>query len=216
VHSVSHGGLGIPSVEGPWYLALEMRRVCVFCGSAQGARPEYANAARQFADVLAKQGLGLVYGGGHVGLMGIVADAALAAGCEVIGVIPKSLQDREIGHRHLTEMHVVDSMHERKAKMAALSDAFVALPGGLGTLEETFEVWTWGQLGFHAKPVGLLDVIGFWQPLIEMVDRMVDEGFIVAEYRRMLCVDDDATRLLERMSQWRPPAVAKWIRAGET
>jgi uncharacterized protein (TIGR00730 family) len=193
-----------------------MRRICVFCGSAAGVRPEYALAARQLAEVLASRGLGLVYGGGHVGLMGILADAALAAGSEVIGVIPKALHEREVGHNNLTALHVVDSMHERKQMMATLADAFVVLPGGLGTLEETFEVWTWGQLGLHAKPVGLLDVVGFWEPLITMVDRMVDEGFIVGEYRRMLCVDDDATRLLDRMSSWRPPAVAKWIRAGET
>ncbi|HLT39843.1 MAG TPA: TIGR00730 family Rossman fold protein [Enhygromyxa sp.] len=193
-----------------------MRRVCVFCGSATGARPQYALAAERFAEALASRGLGLVYGGGHVGLMGVLADAALAAGCEVIGVIPQALHEREIGHPGLTELHVVDSMHERKAKMAALSDAFVVLPGGLGTLEEMFEVWTWGQLGFHQKPVGLLDVEQFWQPLITMLDRMVDEGFIVAEYRRMLGVDDDPIRLLERMSEWQPPEVAKWIRAGQT
>lgn len=193
-----------------------MRRVCVFCGSATGTRPEYAIAAKQFAEALAARGCGLVYGGGHVGLMGVLADAALAAGCEVIGVIPAALHEREIGHGGLTELHVVDSMHERKAKMASLADAFVVLPGGLGTLEETFEVWTWGQLGFHQKPVGLLDVVQFWQPLIVMLDRMVDEGFIVAEYRRMLCVDDDPERLLEQLSGWRPPKLAKWLRAGET
>lgn len=193
-----------------------MRRVCVFCGSAEGARPEYALAARQLAEVLASRQLGLVYGGGHVGLMGVVADAALAAGCEVIGVIPEALHKREIGHEGLTALHVVGSMHERKAMMSSLADAFIALPGGLGTLEETFEVWTWGQLGWHEKPIGLLDVIGFWQPLIAMVDRMVEQGFIQTEYRSMLCVEDEPTRLLDRMSHWRPPAVPKWLRAGET
>lgn len=193
-----------------------MRRVCVFCGSAKGSRPEYAVAARQLAEALASRGCGLVYGGGHVGLMGVLADASLALGSEVVGVIPKALHEREIGHPGLTELHVVASMHERKAKMAALADAFIALPGGLGTLEEMFEVWTWGQLGFHQKPIGLLDVVGFWQPLIGMVDRMVDEGFIGGEYRKMLLVDDEPGRLLERMSEWRPPKVAKWIRAGET
>ena len=147
--------------------------------------------------------------------MGIVADAALAAGVEVVGVIPESLHEREIGHDGLSELHVVDSMHTRKAKMAELADAFVALPGGLGTLEETFEVWTWGQLGFHAKPIDLLDVNGFWRPLIEMVDRMVAEGFIVPKYREMLIVDDDPERLLARMQTWEPPAVAKWIDASE-
>ncbi|MFO7565986.1 MAG: TIGR00730 family Rossman fold protein [Enhygromyxa sp.] len=193
-----------------------MRRVCVFCGSAKGTRPEYARVTRELAELLASRGCGLVYGGGHVGLMGVLADASLALGSEVIGVIPAALHEREIGHAGLSELHVVDSMHERKAKMAALSDGFLALPGGLGTLEEMFEVWTWGQLGFHQKPVGLLDVAGFWQPLIAMVDRMVDEGFIGAEYREMLLVDDQPLALLERMSQWRPPKVAKWIRAGQT
>jgi uncharacterized protein (TIGR00730 family) len=193
-----------------------MRRVCVFCGSARGVRPEYALATRQFAEVLASRGCGLVYGGGHVGLMGELADASLALGVEVLGVIPEALHEREIGHAGLTELHVVASMHERKAKMAELADGFLSLPGGLGTLEEMFEVWTWGQLGFHQKPIGLLDVSGFWQPLITMVDRLVDEGFIGGEYRKMLLVDDEPGRLLERMSEWRPPKVAKWIRAGET
>jgi uncharacterized protein (TIGR00730 family) len=177
-----------------------MRRVCVFCGSAVGVRPEYALAAQQFAGALASRGLGLVYGGGHVGLMGIVADAALAAGCEVIGVIPAALQEREIGHPRLTTMHVVGTMHERKAKMAALADAFVALPGGLGTLDETFEIWTWALLGIHQKPFALLNVVGYWQPLLAMVDRMVAEGFVRAEHRQMLCVSDDPSELLERMS----------------
>lgn len=192
-----------------------MRRVCVFCGSAEGTRPEYAQAARQLAAVLASRGLGLVYGGGSVGLMGIVADAALAAGCEVIGVIPKALHEREVSHLGLTELHVVETMHERKAKMAELADAFIALPGGLGTLEETFEVWTWGMLGLHAKPIGLMDVVDFWQPLIAMVDRMVDEGFIVPKFRGMLCVGDEPEGLLDTMSTWRPPDVAKWIRVDQ-
>jgi uncharacterized protein (TIGR00730 family) len=193
-----------------------MRRVCVFCGSAKGKRPEYALAAQQLAEALAARGLGLVYGGGHVGLMGVVADAALAAGCEVIGVIPEALRRRELGHEGLTELHVERSMHERKAKMAELADGFIAMPGGLGTLDETFEIWTWAQLGFHAKPVALLDVLGYWTPLIGMVDRMVQEGFVGAEYRNMLLVDDEPTRLLERMHEWRPPEVAKWIRSGES
>jgi uncharacterized protein (TIGR00730 family) len=179
-------------------------RVCVFCGSATGVRPEYALAAQAFASALASRGLGLVYGGGHVGLMGILADAALAGGCEVIGVIPEALEQREVGHQRLTTMHVVGTMHERKAKMASLADAFVALPGGLGTLDETFEIWTWAVLGLHEKPIGLLDVVGYWQPLIAMVDRMVDEGFVRAEHRRMLCVGDDPAELLERMSQLAP------------
>jgi uncharacterized protein (TIGR00730 family) len=192
-----------------------MRRICVFCGSAVGTRPEYAQAAGEFARELGARGLALVYGGGHVGLMGVLADAALAAGCEVIGVIPEALHEREIGHSQLSELHVVASMHERKAKMAELADGFVALPGGLGTLEETFEVWTWGQLGFHHKPVGLLDVAGFWTPLISMVDRMVEQGFIGEPYRRMLCVGEQPTELLDHMAAWQPPAIAKWLRADE-
>jgi uncharacterized protein (TIGR00730 family) len=192
-----------------------MRRICVFCGSAAGARPDYAQATVAFAGALAARGLGLVYGGGHVGLMGILADAALAAGAEVLGVIPAALHEREIGHEGLTQLHVVDNMHSRKAKMTELADAFVALPGGLGTLEETFEVWTWGQLGLHAKPIALLDVGGFWQPLITMVDRMVAEGFIVPKYREMLIVDDEPERLLARIHEWQPPTVAKWIRESD-
>lgn len=176
----------------------------------------YGDAARGFAEALADAGLGLVYGGGQVGLMGTLADAALARGCEVIGVIPESLNQREIGHAGLTTLHEVSSMHERKAKMAALADAFVALPGGLGTLEETFEVWTWAQLGFHRKPVGLLDVAGYWQPLITMIERMVDEGFVHSEHRRMLCIDDDAGALLQRMQAWQPPTVPRWLRDDET
>jgi hypothetical protein len=193
-----------------------MRRVCVFCGSSRGVRPEYAEAAERFAHALARAGLGLVYGGGNVGLMGVLADAALAAGCEVLGVIPEALQQRELGHAGLHELHVVGSMHERKAKMAALADAFVALPGGLGTLEELFEVWTWGQLGFHQKPVALLEVGDYWQPLVTMIDRMVLEGFVPVKHRRMLVVEDDPARLLVRLGTWTAPDVHKWIGEDET
>jgi uncharacterized protein (TIGR00730 family) len=193
-----------------------VRRVCVFCGSSEGTRPEYTLAARQLAEALARAGLGLVYGGGQVGLMGVLADAALAAGCEVIGVLPEALHLREIGHAGLDELHVVTSMHERKAKMAELADGFISLPGGLGTLEETFEVWTWAQLGFHRKPVGFLDVVDYWRPLIVMVDRMVHEGFVSAKHRRVVCVDRDPDALLEQLRQWQPPEVPKWLRVDET
>ena len=192
-----------------------MRRVCVFCGSSHGASPVYTEAARDLGRRIAGRGLGLVYGGGQVGLMGEVADAALAAGGEVIGVIPYALEAREVGHRGLTEMHVVDSMHERKALMADLSDGFLALPGGIGTLEELFEVWTWGQLGLHAKPCALLDVAGYYSPLLAFLDHTVDEGFLREAHRAVLLVDADPEALLDRMAGFTPPAVEKWIDRGE-
>ena len=188
-----------------------VKRVCVFCGSSMGVRPEYAMAAQQLAQALSVAGVGLVYGGGHVGLMGVLADAALETGCEVIGVIPRALHLREIGHDGLHALHVVESMHERKAKMAELADGFIALPGGLGTLEEFFEVWTWAQLGFHQKPVALLDALDFWRPLTVMVERMVKEGFVSSKHRRMLLVERDPIALLDQMRSWDPPEVAKWL-----
>ena len=183
-----------------------MRWLGVFCGSRDGARPEYRDAAHALGRTLAARGVGVVYGGASVGLMGAVADAALAAGGEVIGVIPRSLVAREIAHAGLTGLHVVDTMHERKARMAAVADAFVALPGGVGTLEELFEVWTWGQLGLHAKPCGLLDVAGYYAPLLAFVDRGVAEGFIRPAQRQTLIVDDDASRLLDRLAAVTAPA----------
>ena len=193
-----------------------MRRVCVFCGSSSGDRADYAAAATSLGAAIAERGLGLVYGGGNVGLMGLLADAALAGGAEVIGVIPEALRARELGHTEITELHVVDGMHARKAKMAELADAFVALPGGLGTLEETFEVWTWAQLGFHAKPVCLFDVAGYWRPLIELVDNLVREGFVRQRDHEMLIVANDVDALFGRIAAYRPPRVPKWIGAGET
>jgi uncharacterized protein (TIGR00730 family) len=172
--------------------------------------------ARDFAALLAKSNIALVYGGGHVGLMGIVADAVLAGGGKAIGVIPRMLWDREVGHRNLTELHVVETMHERKAMMASLSDAFVALPGGLGTLEEIFEVWTWAQLGIHRKPLGFLDANGFYAPLLTFLDRAVDAEFIPAQYRSMAIVDVDPASLLRRLSEYDPPVVEKWIAPNET
>jgi uncharacterized protein (TIGR00730 family) len=192
-----------------------MHRICVFAGSSVGQQPSYAAAAELLGRTLAQQRIGVVYGGGGVGLMGKLADAALAAGGEVIGVIPKALHQREVGHAGLTELHVVESMHERKAMMAAYADAFVVLPGGLGTLEETFEVWTWGQLGFHRKPIGLLDVDGFWQPMIAMVERMVDEGFVNAQHRQIVCIDSQVSGLLERLRAWQPLDQPPVLRAKE-
>ncbi len=188
-----------------------LRRVCVYCGSNAGVRPAYAEAARRLGDLLGARSIGLVYGGGNVGLMGLVADAALAAGAEVIGVIPQALVDRELAHQGVTELRIVGTMHERKALMAELADAFVALPGGLGTLDELFEVWTWAQLGLHAKPIGLLEIEGFFVPLVAHLDRATAEGFVRAEQRAMLVVEDDAERLLERFAAYHAPRVGKWL-----
>ena len=160
---------------------------------------------------LAERGLTLVYGGGAVGLMGTVADAALAAGGEVIGIIPQSLQEAEIGHKGLTRLEVVDGMHARKARMAELADAFIALPGGLGTLEELFEVWTWGQLGYHAKPLGLLEVNGFYDPLLTFLDHLVDERFVRAEHRGMLQRGASPEALLDSLAAWTPSVAPKWV-----
>jgi uncharacterized protein (TIGR00730 family) len=188
-----------------------MQRVCVFCGSSAGARPAYTAAARALGATLAAQGLGLVYGGANVGLMKAVADAALAAGGEVIGVIPESLMARELGHPGLSALHVVSSMHTRKALMADQADAFVALPGGFGTFEEFFEVVTWTQLGLHAKPCGLLNVAGFYDPLLAFLDHASAERFIKAETRGIVVADDDPAALLDRLRTMTVPQVPKWI-----
>lgn len=183
-----------------------MKRVCVFCGARAGASAAYAETARAFGALVAQRGLGLVTGGGALGLMGIVTDAALAAGGEVIGVIPGSLVEREVAHARLTERVVVRDMFERKGRMMALADAFVALPGGMGTLDEITEVLTWTQLGLFAKPCGLVNVGGYWDPLLAMLDRAVAQGFLSPEHRALTQVDDDAGRLLERFAAWRAPA----------
>jgi uncharacterized protein (TIGR00730 family) len=194
-----------------------MTRLCVFCGSSEGARPEYAAAARALASELARRKVGLVYGGGSVGLMGVLADTALAAGGEVIGVIPGPLASRELAHPGLTEMRVVGSMHERKATMAALADGFVALPGGLGTLEETLEVLTWAQLGIHRKPVGVLNVEGYWDGLLRMLTHAVREGFVRREYLALLLFADGAAELLDRLGGWQPPAFPRaWLDPSQT
>jgi uncharacterized protein (TIGR00730 family) len=190
-----------------------IRSVCVFCGSNSGTDPRFALAANEFGALLAKEGITLVFGGGHVGLMGVVADSVLANGGKAIGVIPRALWDREVGHRNLTELHVVETMHERKAMMASLADAFVALPGGLGTLEEIFEVWTWAQLGIHGKPVGFLDAAGFYAPLMAYLDRGVEAGFVRPQHRAMAIVDRDSAALLRRLAAYEPPRVAKWVTA---
>jgi uncharacterized protein (TIGR00730 family) len=189
-----------------------MRSVCVFCGSSAGSRAEYAEAARRFGAALAERGLELVFGGGHVGLMGVLADAALQAGGRVVGVIPQALVERELAHGGLSELRMVDTMHQRKALMADLSDAFVALPGGYGTLDETFEILTWAQLGLHTKPVGLLNVAGYFDSLLAWIDRAVAERFLPAEHRNFLLVERQPEALLERLSEARPaPATPKWI-----
>jgi uncharacterized protein (TIGR00730 family) len=193
-----------------------MKAVCVFCGSSPGARPGYRAAAERLAAAIAARGLDLVYGGASVGLMGVLADAALARGARVIGVLPRALASKELAHPGLTELHVVDSMHERKAQMAARADAFVALPGGIGTLEEWFEVLTWSQLGFHAKPCALLDADGYFAPLLAFLDRAVAERFVKPAHRAMMLVDDDPNRLLDAIAAWRAPAVEKWIDRSET
>ena len=174
--------------------------VCVYCGSRLGAQPAYAQAAQALGAAIAARGWRLVYGGGNVGLMGVVADAVLAGGGSVCGVIPESLMRREVGHRGLQELHVVDTMHARKQRMAEESDAFVALPGGIGTFEELFEVWTWQHLGYHDKPVGLLEVAGYWQPLLTFVQRAQAEGFVSAGQAAMLMVDDRIEALLNRLA----------------
>lgn len=193
-----------------------MKSLCVFCGSSAGDDPGYREAARSLGGELARRGIRLVYGGGHVGLMGVLADAVLAGGGHVLGVIPKALMDREVGHGSLTELRVVGSMHERKAMMAAESDGFLALPGGIGTLEELFEVWTWGQLGIHAKPCGILNILGFYDGLITFIRHAVSQGFLRPQHLEMLLLDADAASLLARMVAYRPPAVPKWLERGET
>ncbi|MEO0420814.1 MAG: TIGR00730 family Rossman fold protein [Pseudomonadota bacterium] len=189
-------------------------RICVFCGSSDGRHERYREAGRALGSMLAKAGIGVVYGGATIGVMGAVADGALAEGGEVIGVIPEAMMTVEIAH-HRTDLRVVGTMHERKALMAELSDAFIALPGGIGTMEEVFEVWTWAQLGYHGKPVSLLDIDGYWDALHRFVDHMVHEGFLRAAHREMLIIEDDASTLLERLKQYQPPKVDKLLRSEE-
>lgn len=192
-----------------------MKSICVFCGSNPGSDPVYAAGARAMGAEVARRGLVLVYGGGAVGLMGIVANAALEAGGEVHGVIPYALRQKEVGHHGLTRLEVVDTMHTRKARMAELSDGFVAMPGGIGTFEELFEIWTWGQLGIHAKPLGLLNIAGFYDPLAQFLDATVGAGFLKDQHRAMAMTDTDPAALLDRMDAYVPAAVYKWVEKEE-
>ena len=192
------------------------KAVCVYCGSSPGERPDYVEGARALGRTIARRGATLVYGGAKVGCMGAVADAALAVGGRVVGVIPEALMAKELAHTGLTDLHVVPSMHARKTLMAELSDGFVALPGGVGTLEEIFEMWTWAQLGHHGKPCALLDVAGYWRKLVAFLDHQVEEGFVRGAHRDMLIVDHEPERLLARMDRYQAPVVQKWIEAGET
>lgn len=193
-----------------------MKSICVFCGSSQGALEAYGEAARTTGRVIAESGCRVVYGGARVGLMGMVADAALAAGGEVVGVLPRSLQEKEIGHEGLTELRLVDSMHERKAMMAELSDGFIALPGGVGTLEEIFEVWTWGQLGYHRKPCGFLNVEGYYDHLTAFLNHQTQEGFTKKVMRDMVAITETPEAMLDFFRTYEPPTAPKWITKDET
>jgi hypothetical protein len=191
-------------------MTLPLRSICVFCGSSVGVRPEYAAAAAAFGRLLGERRIRIVYGAGNVGLMGVLAEAAVAAGGEVIGVIPQMLVDRELAHRGITDLRIVGSMHERKALMAELSDAFVALPGGLGTYEELCEVLTWAQLGIHHKPTGCLNVLGYFDPLAGLLDHAVSEGFLRPEQRRLFISTSNAEELLALLAQHQPPQPERW------
>ena len=188
-----------------------MKRICLFCGSSPGVLPEYAAVAAELGRALAERGVGLVYGGGRVGLMGAAADAALAAGGAVIGVIPEAIRELEVQHDGCTELHVVPSMHERKQLMHELSDGFITLPGGHGTFDELFETITWLQLGYHRKPVGLLDVAGYYRPLVAMLDHALDQGFLTPFVRELLLVEEELPALLARMEGWEAPDLRRWL-----
>lgn len=188
-----------------------MKSVAVFCGSNSGFREEYAKAAKKLAASLAERKIRLIYGGGNVGLMGVIADAVMRAGGEVIGVIPDSLDQKEVGHRGITSLRVVNSMHERKALMADLAEGFIAMPGGIGTFEEFFEILTWAQLGFHQKPCGLLNIADYYESLLKLCDHAVSEGFLSSTHRQLILEDSDSSHLLERMNNFKPQAAEKWL-----
>jgi uncharacterized protein (TIGR00730 family) len=194
----------------------ELKRVCVFSGSSPGARPGYREMARELGQALARGGLGIVYGGARVGLMGVLADAALESGGEVIGVMPRALADKELAHAGLTELRVVSSMHERKQQMSDLADGFVALPGGMGTVEELTEVLTWAQLGIHRKPCGVMNVEGYYDRLIHFLDHAVAERFVTPAHRSMLVVATTPGELLQAFRSYQAPAVAKWMDRAQT
>ncbi|WP_213778979.1 TIGR00730 family Rossman fold protein [Caballeronia sp. dw_276] len=187
-----------------------MKAVCVYCGSSYGARPVYAEAAKAFGRALVQADLALIYGGGSVGLMGTIADEVLAHGGRAIGVIPELLMNKEVGHKGLTELHVVPDMHQRKKKMADLSDAFVSMPGGVGTFEELFEVYTWAQLRYHEKPVALLNIDNYYDPLLAMLKHTVEEGFMRAPFLDMLQVESDPVKLIGALKAYTPPAIDRW------
>lgn len=193
-----------------------MKSLCIYCGSSLGHQPAYAAAARELGQLLAAQQIELIYGGGRVGLMGTLADAVLDAGGRVQGVIPQSLADREVAHLGLTQLHVVDSMHQRKALMAELADGFLALPGGLGTFEELFEIWTWAQLGMHAKPIGLLNVAGYFDLLLQFLDHAVEQQLLQPVHRQVLSVSTDPAEMLTLLRQALPASAPKWIDASQT
>lgn len=193
-----------------------MESICVFAGSSSGTRPAYAGAAEDLGRAIAERGWRVVYGGGRVGLMGVLADAALAAGGEVIGVIPEALLRKEVGHQGLTDLRVVQTMHQRKALMSELSDGVVALPGGLGTLEELFEILTWAQLGIHARPCGMLNADGYYDDLLTFLDQTVSEGFVRGEHRDMILAAGEAAGLLDLMTDYTPRYTAKWMDRDET
>ncbi len=193
----------------------ELKRICVFCGSHFGADPAYRAAAVELGRRMAERGLGLVYGGGNVGLMGVVADTVMAAGGEVVGVIPRSLRDREVAHHGITDLQVTDSMHERKRLMYAQAEAVLALPGGIGTLDELFEAMTWNQLGIHLKPAGVLNVGGFFDPLVAMLDRALEQGFIGRAYRDFLLLEPTVEAVLDALAAYRPPSGEIWVRPSE-
>ncbi|SUB00168.1 LOG family protein yvdD [Pannonibacter phragmitetus] len=193
-----------------------MKSICVFCGSNFGTDPAFEQAARETGRVIAEAGKTLVYGGAAVGLMGAVADGALAAGGKVIGILPEALKAKELEHKGLSEIHIVRSMHERKAMFAELSDGFITLPGGTGTMEEIFEVWTWGQLGYHSKPFGLLNTARFYDALLTFLDEQVSKGFVRAEMRSMLLVSEDPAHLIAGFEAYVPPVISKWIKKQDT
>ena len=193
-----------------------MKRICVFCGSNSGVRPVYAEAAKRMGAVLVQRGIGLVYGGGRIGLMGTIADTVMAEGGEVIGVIPEALAAKEVAHQGLTELRIVRSMHERKALMAELSDGFIAMPGGVGTFEEFCEVLTWAQLGIHLKPCGLLNVENYYGPLLALFNQAVVEGFIRPEHRSLVLESDKPEKLIELLESYQPPQLDKWLERDET
>ena len=193
-----------------------MKAICVYCGSSPGRLDVYASAARALGQAMVERDLGLVYGGASIGLMGLIADTVMQLGGRAVGVIPKGLARKEVVHRHLTELHVTKSMHERKTLMAELSDGFIAMPGGIGTFEEIFEIWTWAQLGIHAKPCGLLNVAGYYDALTTFLDHAAAEQFLKPDQRSLLMVEQQPQALLDRFASYQPPSVRKWLDADES